>query len=202
MGPSPSKGKSRIHPYVLSRQELRAIGRVVRAVAELDELTNLYVNSLACLEDWQAQVILGRMQTSARLKIAGTIAETQGPIAIKVHKDFFDNPTYRAIIKFRNTVTHGILLGKDDNGKIAFAVQEIAGTDDDIIFGTVNAYEPKAFEGFAELSEKSIKSLEHGLQLTTLREKLREQALSPHPKALRSKTLKPKRAAPPQSSPG
>ena len=194
-----SKSSSAIHPHELTAQELLAVGRLVRAVSELDEIASLYLDDLADLSGYQSRIILGKMPTSTRLRLARVIAETHGKEALAKHEECFDNPAYRAVMKFRNTVVHGILLGKTDNGYIAFAIQEIAGTDEALVFSTVNAYHPTAFDAFAKLAEQATQELSDRLKLRSSREKLRQRVLSPHPKARRSKTPAIRHLDPPPS---
>jgi hypothetical protein len=167
---SPCNHPSSIQLYVLCDQELLAVGRVIRAVAKLDEIANLYVERVLKLKDWQSFVIFWKIPTSARLRLAKTIADTLGKSAIATHQDCFGDEGYKAIIKFRNTVAHGMLLGKTDNGHIAFLVQETVSADTDIVFATVNAYDPGSFTAFVELAEATIQFLEERLMLRPLRE--------------------------------
>lgn len=181
----PSSVPTDIHPYELEEAELLAIGRLVRATAYIEYLVTLYLCKLADITEGQAMVLLGRMQPSGRLKLAETFAQTKGKPFLALHKEAFDNEHYHGLITCRNTAVHGFLLGKTDNGRIAFIVQEPAGADDNKIYQTVRAYFPRDFGDAAAVAEGVIPQIIDRLELRPLLEKRRAQALSAHPKASR-----------------
>lgn len=197
---------SKLSPYTLSDDQLLAIGRLIRACAEIEDIINLYLCDLADIGLGQAIILLGRMSASSKLKIAETLASIEGGDASAIHKECFDNDHYFDIVRCRNTVTHGILLGKDEAGLIAFQVQETLGVEGTKIMLGVNAYDERAFKAFADQAEDVIPQLEARLKLQPSREKRRTQALDPHPKAQNSKTpnakpkpqRKPSRKKPPR----
>jgi hypothetical protein len=180
-----------IHPYELEETELLAIGRLVRATAYIEYLVTLYLCKLADITEGKALVLLGRMQPSARLKLAETFAETKGKPFLDLHREAFDNEHYHGLITCRNTAVHGFLLGKTDNGRIAFVVQEPAGTDSNKVYQTVRAYMPGDFADAATVAEGVIPQIINRFELRPLLDKRRAQALSAHPKAHRQQA-KPK----------
>lgn len=198
---TPSSLPTGIHPYELQQPEFLAIGRLVRATAYIEYLATLYLCKLADINEGQAMILLGRMQSSARLKLAETFAQTKGKPFLDLHKEIFDNEHYHGLITCRNTAVHGFLLGKTDNGRIAFIVQEPAGTETNKVYQTVRAYQPHDFDDAATVAEGVIPQIIDRLELRPLLEKRRAQALSAHPKAHRPKaTPKAKRQRPHRSS--
>lgn len=183
----PSSIPTDIHPYELQSEELLAIGRLVRATAYIEYLVTLYLCQLADITEGQAIVLLGRMSASARLKLAETFAQTKGKAFSELHKEAFDNEHYHGLITCRNTAVHGFLMGKTNNGRIAFIVQESAGTDSNKVYQTVRAYLPGDFADAAFVAEGVIPQLIDRFELRPLLEKRRAQALSAHPKAGRQK---------------
>jgi hypothetical protein len=176
-----SDRSSALHPHNLTDGELLIIGRLIRACAEIDEIANLYVTQLTGVEEFQSLLIYGRMATSARLQIAERFAKLKGESALKLHKECFANDEYENIIKLRNTVAHGNLLGKTDDGSIAFEMQQTTGHEENRFFTTVNAYSSEAFEGLTDIAVAAVDQLLDRLDLRAARDAHRKKALSPHP---------------------
>jgi hypothetical protein len=126
------------------------------------------------------------MSSSAKVKLAEQFAAARGGEAPEVHRECFDNEHYYEIIRCRNTVAHGILLGKDEEGLIAFQVQETIGVEGTKVFTTANAYEEGAFAAYADQAEWVIPQIEARLKLQASRQNRLSQGLGPHPKASRS----------------
>lgn len=186
---------SKLSPYTLSDEELLGIGRLISACAEIEDIINLYLCDLADLGLGQTIILFGRMSASSKLKIAETLASVDGGDAPAIHKECFDNEHYYDIVRCRNTVAHGILMGKDEGGLIAFQVQETLGVDGTTVSLCVNAYEGSAFQAYANQAEGVIPQLETRLKLQPSRERYRKRGLDPQPKAQQKKTqsVKPKR---------
>jgi len=171
---------SKLHPFALTDAQLLAIGRLIRACAEIDDIIHLYLCHLADIHDGQAIILLGRMSSSAKLKIAAQFCVSRDKALFDIHKECFDNEYYYGIVKLRNTVAHGILLGKTDEGTIAFQVQETIEVELNKVVMVVNAYEEGAFEVLARMAEGIIPQLETRLMLGKLRGERRARSLSPY----------------------
>lgn len=176
-----SEQSSALHPYTLTDAELLIVGRLIRACAEIDEIANLYVTRITGIKEFQSLLIFGRMPTSSRLQIAERFAKVGGERALALHQECFANDDYREIIKLRNTVAHGNLLGKTDDGSMAFEVQQTMGHEEDKFFTAVNAYAADALEGLTAIAEAAVDQLLDRLELRSARDTHRKKALSPHP---------------------
>ena len=200
MAANPNVTPTDIHPYELKEPELLAIGRLVRAMAYIEYLITFYLCKSAEITEGQAIILLGRMQPSARLKLAETFAMTKGQEAIELHKEMFDNEHYHGLVRCRNTAVHGFLLGITDEGGIAFSVQESAGADNNKIYQTARAYKANDFADAATVAEGVIPQIIDRLGLQSLLEKRRAQALDAHPKSRQTTKPLAKRARPRPSS--
>jgi hypothetical protein len=189
-----------LKPYKLTQKELRDIGRLIRACAEIEDIISLYLFKLANLPEGAGSVLLGRTPSSARLKVLEAFALSKGGEAVDLFRQAFDNESYRAVVKCRNTVAHGVLLGLTDLKQIAFQVQELQGIDGNEALISVNAYARSTFGNLADQAEKIIPHMEEAFELATLRETRRSQALVPHLKARGKGTQKAGRARQPPSS--
>jgi hypothetical protein len=174
---------SQIKPYKLTGKQLTGIGRMVRACAEIDDIINLQIYKLSNVTEGVGIVLLGRTPTSARLKLLHTLSRAHSPEESELYKAAFDNDHYRDLVKCRNTVAHGQLLGLTDDGEIAFQVADNQGVEGGKIRMTVNAYGKCDFENLARMAEGIIPQLEAAFALRTLREKRRSPTLVPHMKA-------------------
>jgi hypothetical protein len=192
---------SELKPYKLTQKELRDIGRLIRACAEIEDIISLYLFKLANLPEGAGAVLMGRTPASARLKVLETFSLSKGGEALDLYRQAFDNDNYRAITRCRNTVAHGLLLGLTERKEIAFQVQELQGVDGHEAIVSVNAYSREAFGIMADQAEQIIPQMEHVFGLATLREKRRSQALDPHMKAQGKGKQKAKRERPPPPSP-
>lgn len=192
---------SSVKPYSLTDDELLDIGRLVRACAEIDDIINLQLYNLADITEGAGIILLGRMPTSARLKLVEAFATSKGPEQVELYRQAFDNDNYRAIIRCRNTVAHGSLMGVTDNDLVAFQVQETQEVGDNKVITTVNAYSHDAFRQFARQAENIIPQMEKAFGLEASREKRRGPTLSPHSKSQQKGQRKAKPPPPPQSSP-
>lgn len=120
-----------------------------------------------------------------------------------VHRKAFDNEHYHGLITWRNTAVHGFVLGKNDNGRIAFIVKEPAGADENKVLQTVHAYFPRDFGDAACVAKGVIPQPIERFELRPLLEKRRAQALSAHAKAGRQQANPSARhSRQPQAFPG
>jgi hypothetical protein len=191
---------SSVRPYKLTQKQLLGIGRLIRACAEIEDITTLHMCELADITEGQSLVFLGRAARSQKLRIAETFAKARGGKTAEAFASCFDNDEYRAIIRCRNAVAHGLLLGLTDQNKIAFRVADVVGTDGLTISILVNSFEKHSFETFAKMAEDAIPQLERILGLGALRQKRRELGLDPHRKAPPQGKQSAKSPPQPQSS--
>lgn len=187
---------SSVKPYSLSNEELLDIGRLVRACAEIDDIINLHLYNLADITEGTGIILLGRMPTSARLNLVEAFAKSKGPEQVESYRQAFGNEHYKAIIRCRNTVAHGTLMGVTDNDLVAFQVQDTQGVGDNKVITTVNAYSHDAFGQFAGQAEDIIPQMETKFGLRALRENRRAPTLSPHSKSQPKEPRKARRRPP------
>src|SRR5688572_5544958 len=104
------KGTS-IRPYELTAEQHAAIGRLVRACAEIEDIINLRLYDLADIIEGVGMVFLGRTSVVKRLELLRLLSQGRGSDAYDLYKQAFDNTDYRDLVSMRNTVAHGYLLG-------------------------------------------------------------------------------------------
>jgi hypothetical protein len=185
---------SEIKPYLLTKGQVLAIGRIIRACAEIEDIINLHLHRLAGIKEGLAIIMLGRLPVSARIKLAESLAMGRGSKTLEIHKACFDNDAYRDVMRCRNTVAHGWLLGLTDDNWIAFQVQETSGVEEGRVQTVVNAYKRRELFKIAGMAERLIPRLEQNLGLQALREKRRSPTLVPHLKSRTRVQRKAKRA--------
>src|SRR4051812_5383110 len=90
---------SELRPYVLTDDELRGLGRLIRACAEIEDIIDLYLYRLADISEGAGKLLLGRVPASARLNMIEAFAKSHGPEPLKLYRLVFDNEHYRAIVR-------------------------------------------------------------------------------------------------------
>lgn len=176
-----SKTGTSITPHKLDDAALLAIGKLIRACAELEDLVSLALCELAEINESQSLILLGKMAVSKKLSLAITFANN--PEDTEIIKSCFDNEHYNSIIRCRNAVAHGLFLGLTDQGSMAFRVTELLGAKDGKVSLLVHSYSQKDLDGFAAMAEGAVPQIEALLKLQTLRETRRQRGLLPHRKA-------------------
>lgn len=179
-----SAKSSSLAPYTLTEAQHAAIGRMIRACAEIEDIINLRLAHLADITEGMVLVFLGRSSITKRLAILQLISQAKGVLAEKLFAEAFDNPDFRDLQECRNAVAHGNLLGVDEDGNIAFGVVELQGIDSQKVHMTAHCFHPDSFEILASMAEGVIPQMERAFGLTALRQKRREKVLAPHSKTL------------------
>jgi hypothetical protein len=195
-----SKTGSSIKPFVIPDDVLADMGRLIRACTEIEDIIGLHLCGLASIGEAESVVLLGRLPSSAKLKMATVLAHALGGETAKVHDRCFDNEGFREIIRCRNTIAHGLLLGQNDEGGIAFRTVDTVGADEAGLTLNVISYELPAVRERAEIAENSIPALERLLKLETWRKERRARELLPHRKSQAKGKRGAKQKRPPRSS--
>lgn len=175
------KGSS-IRPYALTDAQHAAIGRLIRACAEIEDIINLRLADLTGVTEGIVLVFLGRASISKRLEILRIASQAKGERAVDLHNQAFDNENFREVFGVRNTVAHGRLMGLTDDDHVAFSVCEMQGIDSNTVHMTVSAYNHEAFAIMAHRAEDVIPQMEAVFGLTSLRETRRGPTIDPHNK--------------------
>jgi hypothetical protein len=174
---------STIQPYALPDDVLLAMGRLIRAFAEIEDIITLHLCSVADISEGQAVLLLGRLAMSKKLTMAYTFAAARGGDNKARLDGCFDNDEYKACLKARNVAAHGLLLGLTEEGKIAFRTVETTSASLDAVGLEAISFELEAFEIYAGMAENAIPQIEDRLGVQALREERRLRDLGGHPKA-------------------
>lgn len=192
---------SDIRPYEFPDSVLLDIGKIVRSCAEIEDIINLYLGELAVLTEGHVAILLGRTAISQKLKMLQTFSGASGPEAEDIFKDCFEHESFTGLIRFRNTVAHGLLLGLTDDDRIAFRVAELVGAEPSAATLAVQSYGEEDIKYYAKLATAMIPYLEKRLKLKALREKRRQRSLDPHRKSQPRAQQNVKRERQPPASP-
>jgi len=170
-----------VKPAQLPDATLRDIGRLVRACAEIEDIVDLFIASLAELNETRAFIMLGRTAISRRLEIALELAKVREDNALAVHKTAFD-AVFNDILECRNAVAHGKLLGKTEDG-FAFLTGNSGPVRDDSKIRIVASYTAATIKEYARVAEARIPQLEAYLKVEGPRSERLRRPLLPHSKA-------------------
>ena len=190
-----STTSSTLKPVKITDDMNMAMGRLVRASSELEDIVTLFLCRMANIDEGRAIVLLGHSAVSAKLRIARVFAKARGAETAALFDQCFENEAFRKIIWCRNIVAHGILLGQTERGLIAFRTNGAMEANTSTVSVEVISLEFDAFSKAADAAEAAVIQLEVKLQVRSLREKRRKQVLDPHTKAQASRTpsAKPQR---------
>lgn len=183
-----------------------AMGRIIRACAELEDIASLYLYQIADIGEPEAMVMIPRAALSAKITMAKTLVEALGGKAKERFDACFTGDAWISLIRCRNIIAHGVLLGRTDEGKIAFRTAELVGSDKvagtELITMSLNviSYEIDDFATFAKIGEHLIVEAERILKLGALRKRRRSQAILPHRKAQPTRQPSAKPSPPRKSS--
>jgi len=167
---------------------LLTIGKLARAWGELEQMINLYIQSLTPLNDSQILLFLGRQNISAKIALAGKLAKVKSKAADKLHQKLFVKESqatnfFNIALKCRNVVSHGRYVGITRDAKLAFATTDIGAYDKTFAITDVHCYDAENLSRIAEFSEAVIDGFIHELRLGPLLEKQFPRTLGRHPKA-------------------
>ena len=174
MGNEYSKVGSPLKPVKLSQETLLDMGRLIRAVAEIEDILTLHMCNVADITEGQYLILLGKIGIGAKLGYATLFANSIGGAAKQRTEESFNNEAYKALIKCRNVVAHGVLLGQTDIGKISFRTTDTASPKSGVLGVEVISYGPSDFTAFAEMAEIAIPQIEEALMVADTRAARRE----------------------------
>ena len=183
-----------LSPAKLPRKTLADIGRLVRAFADIEDLVNLYICNLAQISESRALVLLGKAALTRRLEMAEYLAQMTGVEIATLQKQLF-NSIFREALECRNSVVHGILLGKTAEEEYAFLTSKTEPPTGASAIQVAITYNAESISGYARLAEDAVPKIEKLLKLEGRRAKRLQQPLLPHRKARppRKPSSKPKR---------
>jgi hypothetical protein len=183
----------------LGDAEFTAIGRIIRACADIEDLITLSISTLMRTEEGCTVVALGQTAISKKLAIANYLAGIRaGDLPARYNRCF--DTDFKEIIACRNAIAHGVMLGKWANGRWAFLTAKTEEPKPGTAVQVVVSFTTVDLQLYADLAAKKAAFIEETLELEKLRLTRRGRSLQPHkksqPKAKQG--AKPKR--PPRSS--
>ena len=194
-----SSSTSSLKPRRISNATYNAMGRVVRAFAEIEDILTLHLCELSNISEGQVMILLGKTPLSKKLEIARQFADARGTPARELFDCWFGTKGFQAALACRNVVAHGVFLGQTETGHLAFRTMKSLNADETSVSVEVVCYDNKSFLEVASSAELAIPSLEKGLQLQASREIRRGQSLDPHSKAQPKRPPSTKPPRPPKS---
>jgi hypothetical protein len=173
-----------IKPAKLTKAALLAIARIVRISADLEDILDLWMCKLAGTTQAQTQVLLGRSNISTKLAIADGLANLSGGDNLLLHNTVFDDNITR-LLSCRNAVAHGVLVGKDPQGRFIFSTNTQLGYEGDELAKRAVAYGTDLLVSIADTAEMRVKVIDDLLELGPLRSKRKRQHLEELPEGQR-----------------
>tara|TARA_B110001454_G_scaffold96783_1_gene91651 strand:- start:12262 stop:12822 length:561 start_codon:yes stop_codon:yes gene_type:complete len=173
-----------LSPVSLDDRTLTAIGRLVRACAEIEDMIDLFIASVAGINEQKTTILLGKTAIKRRIEIALELCKLRTDKALEVHKNVF-GASFSDLLEIRNTVAHGKLLGVTEDGKLAFLTAYQGPTTENSAIRIVKSYLPETIEQWAIVAERDLPMLAKQFQIEELLEERLQRPLLPHSKAQR-----------------
>ena len=186
-------------PIVLGDDVLASVGRLIRAFAEIEEIITLFISALARINQSQAVIVLGRAQLARKIAMAEQLATIAGGQHLERYKACFNTAEFKDAHTCRNIMAHGILLGVDNEGMLAFLTDKTDAPEGSSTIQLVASYKPEAIAGWSKWAASNIVPIATALGLPTWLKRHQPQALRPHRNGRIPKGSGGKSKTPPQS---
>lgn len=157
-----------------------AIGRIVRACADLEDVLNLWICKLSGLSEAASTAILGRTNISTKKSLALALAKLKGEAFVELHNTAFDDNMSR-LLTCRNAVAHGAYTGRTDDGKWSFLTATTVAYENGGLSKQSLAYSTEALAQIANAGTIKIGAMDRLLGLKPWRDKRQWQDLAVHP---------------------
>lgn len=158
-----------ITPYTFSDSDLLAIGRIIRGCAEIEDIVSVHLCQVADISEGQLLVLLGRSTLRSKIDMAEKLAKVKSEAAWNAHKACLKHPEFEKLIRCRNAIAHGILLGQSE-GLIVLRTATAARTNDDMVTIQAQRFAPSDLVTYANLAEELIPQFDTFLRTKALRE--------------------------------
>jgi hypothetical protein len=189
-----------LKPATLDEATLVAIGRLIRAFAEYEEILTLFIGALGKLNSSQLVILLGRTALTRKMDMAENLAKIAGGEHFHRYDATFNTPSFSDWHLCRNAVAHGILLGVDHEGYLAFLTDKTDQPKGSSTIQIVASYLPDTIQKTAAQAEANSAVFAQALGLQSWLKKHQPQALLPHRKGRKPSARHDKQPPPPQSS--
>ena len=171
---------------------LLCVGRIIRAVAEIEDIVTLYLSALAKLSDGHAIILFGRDGYVKKVDLARKFATAHGQEKLNEFKLHLENDAIRNVIEMRNVLAHGSYLGRTEDGRWAFrTVRQLELRSTEVVVEAAS-FGDQDFEHCATTSEQLVDILETELRVKGARQRRKEGALDRHTKARTPKRRSPR----------
>lgn len=170
-------------PCELPDDVLLGIGRLIRATAEIEDIISVHLCDVSSITEGLLVAFMGRTSAAQKLKFAEQFAKATHPHAAAAHKACFGE-SYDRIIRCRNAVAHGLLLGQDARGNYAFRTASISEMETEFLTVKAVAYSGEAIIGAANAAEQIIPQMDEILRVKDKRQERLAQYRGHPPKAL------------------
>lgn len=188
-----------LRPGKLSANDLRAIGRLIRAFSELEDILTLFLFKITRVGNGAGRALLGHQPISKKTVIAQQFLE-KGSKDFKNLKDTYLSERFSDVQRCRKVCAHGILLGVDQKGWFAFQTDGIDAVLGETMAMRVLHYPPSLIYKLSMDAEAMIAQFEQALGMQSSREKRYTPPLLAAPDPARAQVQKAGKRLP-RSSP-
>lgn len=121
-----------LKPFEMTDDLYLSVGKIIRAFAEIEDIVTLTVANFAQLSESRAWVLLGKSALASRISTARRLGMMREDFAIDAFNKAFE-PPFKEILRLRNALAHGTLLGVDPEGCLCFTSNELVDVDGEAV---------------------------------------------------------------------
>jgi hypothetical protein len=181
-------------PAKLDDRALIAIGRLIRACAEVEDIIGLFICNLAEINPSKAHVLIGKSPISRKIEVARYLAK-MGTKKAQELASWALNDQLQTILTIRNTVAHGVLMGRTKDDQWSFLTAKTEDPEGTSAIQVVGSFTTEYLEMVADAAETSIPTLEDHLSVKDARAERTARPLAPHRKGHKQASKKQQASA-------
>lgn len=166
----------------IDEQSMNSIGRIIRSFAEIEDILTCFILSMARVQEAEGMLLLGRSAFRMKLDIGKKLALMHGQGAPAVFDSFFGGG-FGSLLQCRNTLAHGVYLGRSSLGTYCFLTSDLMTPDETTAGSRVHSYKPEALRDLADQLELIIPKMEEQLNVAPLRQTRAGAMLHPDKRA-------------------
>lgn len=177
-----------------------AIGRIIRAIADLEDCITLFIMQLVGISESEAGLMLGKLGIKARRECAENLAKVNGAGAQEAFAKGLGGSTIIEAIDCRNAVAHGIYRGRSKDGHLVFLTDKKIGIEGASVQRISEGYHPTFVNELATNVTQALPEIRRILQIQEPFEARLQRPLKAHPKGRKKKGSGTKPPSPPPPS--
>ncbi|MEE9434067.1 MAG: hypothetical protein V3V15_07495 [Sphingorhabdus sp.] len=183
---------------VMDDASLLATGKLIRAFAKIEHAVDVYLAAACAINGSHMTLLVSRSPISKKLEIGAYLAGMRGDEEKESWAKIF-NTDFWELLRCRNTLAHGVLLGVDGDGLYSLLTSNTDIPQNGTAIQLVRGFHPDFIANMSAKAEYLADNLPDFLSLKTSFDRSLQGPLLPHRKAQKKTTRGDKAKRPPRS---